>query len=62
VGRTSTIALCNATLPYAVEIASKGYEKAAARIRGSRRGLTWQWEGDDAAVADAVKMKLQPVK
>src|SRR4051812_30856416 len=29
VGRTSTIALCNATLPYALRIANKGYEKAA---------------------------------
>src|SRR5438309_6792120 len=29
VGRTSTIALCNATLPYAIRIANKGYEQAA---------------------------------
>ena len=29
VGRTSTIALCNATLPYAMKIAIQGYHKAA---------------------------------
>ncbi|MBV8781351.1 MAG: alanine dehydrogenase, partial [Phycisphaerae bacterium] len=30
VGRTSTIALCNATLPYALKIANHGFEKVAA--------------------------------
>jgi alanine dehydrogenase len=30
VGRTSTYALCNVTLPYAKQIASKGIERAAA--------------------------------
>src|SRR3712207_3789744 len=34
VGRTSTIALCNATLPYAVRIAETGYERAAAADPG----------------------------
>jgi alanine dehydrogenase len=29
VGRTSTYALCNVTLPYAKEIAAKGVERAA---------------------------------
>ena len=38
VGRTSTIALCNATLPYALKIANKGYEKAAAEDPGLGRG------------------------
>ena len=38
VGRTSTIALCNATLPYALKIANKGYEKAAAEDPGFARG------------------------
>jgi alanine dehydrogenase len=33
VGRTSTYALCNVTLPYAIQIAQQGIEKAA---RGSR--------------------------
>jgi alanine dehydrogenase len=30
VGRTSTYALCNVTLPYAIEIANKGIERAAS--------------------------------
>ena len=39
VGRTSTIALCNATLPYALKIANKGYEKAAAEDPGFGEGI-----------------------
>jgi alanine dehydrogenase len=39
VGRTSTIALCNATLPYALRIANKGYEKAAAEDPGLQEGI-----------------------
>src|SRR6188508_2161083 len=39
VGRTSTIALCNATLPYALRIAQKGYEKAAAEDAGLKEGI-----------------------
>ena len=39
VGRTSTFALCNATLPYARSIAQKGWEKAAADDPGLAEGL-----------------------
>src|SRR6185369_8388668 len=39
VGRTSTFALCNATLPYARAIATKGWEKAAAGDAGLAEGL-----------------------
>ncbi len=39
VGRTSTIALCNATLPYALKIANKGYQKAAAEDPGFKEGI-----------------------
>src|SRR5437660_3434365 len=39
VGRTSTIALCNSTLPYALKIANKGYEKAAAEDAGFAEGI-----------------------
>lgn len=39
VGRTSTIALCNATLPYAVKIASRGYVKAAEEDGGLAAGI-----------------------
>jgi alanine dehydrogenase len=39
VGRTSTIALCNATLPYALRIAGLGYERAAAEDPGLAQGI-----------------------
>lgn len=39
VGRTSTFALCNATLPYAKAIATKGWDKAAADDAGLAEGL-----------------------
>ena len=39
VGRTSTIALCNATLPYALRIANKGYQRAAEEDPGLGEGV-----------------------
>lgn len=39
VGRTSTYALTNATLPYLLEIADKGYERASAENPAIRAGL-----------------------
>ena len=39
VGRTSTIALCNATLPYALKIANKGYAQTAAEDAGFAEGI-----------------------
>jgi alanine dehydrogenase len=39
VGRTSTLALTNATLPYAVKIASKGYKQAAQDDPGLAEGI-----------------------
>jgi alanine dehydrogenase len=39
VGRTSTYALTNSTLPYLLEIADKGYERAAADNPAIRQGL-----------------------
>ena len=39
VPRTSTIALTNATLPYALEIAEKGWERAATDDPAIRKGL-----------------------
>jgi alanine dehydrogenase len=39
VGRTSTFALCNATLPYARALAGKGWEGAAAADAGLAEGL-----------------------
>jgi alanine dehydrogenase len=62
VGRTSTIALCNATIPYAVRIASEGYQAAAKKDPGLAEGInmangrvTYQ------AVADALGLKYEPL-
>ncbi|MHC4122266.1 MAG: alanine dehydrogenase [Planctomycetota bacterium] len=40
VPKTSTFALTNATLPYAIEIANKGYEKAAEENRAIAAGVS----------------------
>jgi alanine dehydrogenase len=62
VGRTSTIALCNATLPYAVKIANKGYEKAAAEDAGLGEGINLVGGRiTNAAVAESLNMKAQPM-
>jgi alanine dehydrogenase len=62
VGRTSTIALCNATLPYAVKIANKGYEKAAAEDPGLAEGINLVGGRiTNAAVAESLNMKAQPM-
>jgi alanine dehydrogenase len=62
VGRTSTIALCNATLPYAVKIANKGYEKAAAEDPGLGEGINLACGRiTNAAVAESLNMKAQPM-
>jgi len=63
VGRTSTIALCNATLPYALKIANKGYEKAAAEDPGFAEGINMVGgRVTNSAVADAMHMPCQPMK
>ena len=63
VGRTSTIALCNATLPYAVTIAGKGYEKAAAEDPGILEGVNLvNGKVTNRAVAESFKMKWQGIK
>ena len=59
VGRTSTIALCNATLPYALKIANKGYEQAAADDAGFAEGINLaKGKVMYAAVAETFGMKL----
>jgi alanine dehydrogenase len=63
VGRTSTIALCNATLPYAMRIASRGYEKAAAEDHGLGEGINLAaGRITNAAVADSLHMQYKPLK
>lgn len=63
VAKTSTIALTNATLPYAVEIANKGWKRALKENRDIKPGfniikgkITYQ------AVADAFGMEYTPVE
>jgi alanine dehydrogenase len=63
VGRTSTIALCNATLPYAVKIANKGYEQAAAEDPGFGEGINLVGgRVTNPAVAESLHMQCQPVR
>src|SRR5688572_14952039 len=62
VGRTSTIALCNATLPYAIRIANKGYEKAAAEDPGLGEGINLVGgRVTNSAVADSLHLQHQPL-
>ena len=63
VGRTSTIALCNATLPYALKIANVGFEKAAADVLGFGEGINMVGgRVTNSAVAEALHMQYQPLK
>src|SRR5450755_2253377 len=57
VGRTSTIALCNATLPYALRIADKGIERAAAEDPGLAEGINLiNGKITNPAVAQSLKL------
>ncbi|MGC4033714.1 MAG: alanine dehydrogenase [Tepidisphaeraceae bacterium] len=61
VGRTSTIALCNATIPYAVKIANQGYAKAALGDPGLADGISMiGGKLTCPAVAEAFGMPLEP--
>jgi alanine dehydrogenase len=63
VGRTSTIALCNATLPFAAKIANRGYEKAAAEDPGLAEGINLVGGRiTNAPVAESVHMPYKPLK
>jgi alanine dehydrogenase len=61
VARTSTHALTNATLPYALEIAEKGWLKACTENIEIRRGANVvQGKITYKGVADAFSMKYVP--
>jgi alanine dehydrogenase len=63
VGRTSTIALCNATLPYAQKIANRGYEKAAADDPGLAEGINLAGGRiTNSAVAESLHMQHKPLR
>ena len=62
VGRTSTIALCNATLPYAMKIAGMGVKAAAAEDSGLAEGINLT-DGKivNAAVAKSLNLKHERI-
>ncbi|MCZ6654370.1 MAG: alanine dehydrogenase [Planctomycetota bacterium] len=62
VGRTSTIALTNATLPYALRLAGLGYLEAARQDPGIAEGVNMA-EGriTNRAVADTFNMEYAPL-
>jgi len=62
VPRTSTIALTNATLPYVLEIANKGYERAMKQNPEIARGINLiRGEVVNRAVAESLGMRYTPM-
>jgi alanine dehydrogenase len=60
--QTSTLALTNATLPYAVEIADKGWKKAMRENPSIREGANIvRGKVTFKGVADAFGLKLTPI-
>jgi alanine dehydrogenase len=63
VGRTSTIALCNATLPYALRIANRGFEKAAGEDPGLAEGINLAGGRiTNSVVAESLHMQHKPLR
>ena len=61
VGRTSTFALCNVTLPWAIEIANRGLEEAARTLRPVARAINlYAGEITNKAVAETFGMTYEP--
>ena len=61
VGRTSTYALTNATLPYALKLADMGYEAACRQDPGLAQGInTERGKLTHKPVADALSMAFEP--
>ncbi len=62
VGRTSTFALTNATLPYLLQLADSGYAAAARRDPGLANGVNMEHgKITHRAVADCFEMPLTPL-
>lgn len=60
---TSTIALTNATLPYAIQLASKGWKKACKQNESLKKGLNIvNGKVVYKGVADAFKLSYTPVE
>jgi len=62
VGRTSTYALCNVTLSYAVQLANKGFEKAVRENPALLAGVNvHKGQITNHAVADTFKLPCAAV-
>ncbi len=62
VGRTSTMALCNATLPFALTIANKGYQRAASDDPGFAEGINMaRGRMTSHAVAESLNLPWEKV-
>lgn len=62
VPRTSTFALTNATLPYALDLANKGFEKAIKDDKGLQEGVnTYAGKLTYKAVADSQGLEYTPL-
>lgn len=62
VPRTSTFALTNATLPYALDLANKGFERAIAEDRGLKEGVnTYAGKCTYEAVAVSQNIEYTPL-
>ncbi len=62
VGRTSTFALTNATLPYLLQLVESGYVAAAKRNPGLADGINMEHgKVTHSAVADCFEMPLEPL-
>ncbi len=63
VPRTSTYALANATLPYALQLADKGFEQAVKENPVLAKGVnTYKGEVTYPAVAEAFNMTYRPIE
>jgi alanine dehydrogenase len=61
VGRTSTFALCNVTLPWVIEIAQRGIESAARDLRPVARAINLaSSEVTNQAVAETFGFTYSP--
>jgi len=61
VGRTSTLALTNATLPYTIALADKGWERACRDDAGLAAGVNIErGKVTNKPVAEAFELKFSP--
>ena len=62
VSRTSTLGITNATISYAVDIATKGYKAALQQVPGLKFGLnTIDGHLTNEAVAKALNLPFKPI-